>query len=75
MQAFGFMNGMGRNSDSNFIDTPVRKYYTLKLSEVQIADFVHGNTNFEYVFDDFKDAVIRVYYSCNEELNRQLNLL
>lgn len=63
----------GQKFDSRFIDTPARKYYTLNLSEHEITDFVHGNNNFEYASDNLKDAVIRVTFSCSEELNRQLN--
>jgi exonuclease SbcC/exonuclease SbcD len=59
--------------ESEFVDTPARKYRTLQLSENDIADLVNGNNDFEYDYGYFKDAIVRVTYKCSEALNKRLN--
>ena len=59
--------------DSQFIDTPARQFITLHLSENEIVNFVHGNTNFENDFGDFKDAIVRVNYKCSEDVRKQFH--
>ncbi|TWH48512.1 metallophosphoesterase [Sporomusa sp. KB1] len=59
--------------ESQFIHTPARKFITLQLNDNGIADFVNGNIDFEDVFDDISNAIVRIRYTCSEELNRALN--
>jgi exonuclease SbcC/exonuclease SbcD len=63
----------GKKFDSRFIDTPARKYYTLRLTENEITDFVNGNIEFEDAFGDICDAIVRIHYTCSETLNKALN--
>lgn len=61
--------------DSRFIKTPYREFLTLELDEQQI------DTILEYIGENptwlmgtiVKDKIIRVRYSCSEELNKKLN--
>lgn len=59
--------------DSEFINAPARRYYTLHLAENDIADFVNGNLDFENVLGDIRNGIVRVNYSCSEDLNKALN--
>lgn len=61
---------------SRFIDTPARRYATLSMSENDIADFIDGSLtamNLDHPFKPVRDAIVRVQYSCNEVLNKQLD--
>lgn len=58
---------------SRFIDTPARQFITLQLSETEIADFVNGKSDFNNGFSHIRDGIVRVRYSCGEDLNKALN--
>ena len=59
--------------ESQFIHAPARKFITLQLNDNGIADFVNGNIDFEDVFGDISNAIVRLRYSCSENLNKALN--
>lgn len=59
--------------ESTYISTPARRFITLQLNENGILDFVNGNLDFEDVFGDISDAIVRLRYSCGEDLNKVLN--
>lgn len=63
----------GKGFSSKFINTPARKYHTLRLAENDIADFVNRNLDFENVIGDIRNGIVRVSYSCSEDLNKALN--
>ncbi|MBP2635522.1 MAG: hypothetical protein H6Q72_1429 [Firmicutes bacterium] len=58
---------------SKYVHTPARRFITLTLNDNGIADFVNGNLDFEDVWGDFANAIVRVRYTCGEELNKALN--
>ena len=59
--------------ESTYIHTPARRFITLQLNENGIADFVNGNLDFEDFFGDIENAIVRLRYSCSEDLNKVLN--
>lgn len=59
--------------ESTYIPTPARRFITLQLNENGILDFVNGNLDFEDVFGDIGNAIVRLRYSCSEDLNKMLN--
>ncbi|HWR06169.1 metallophosphoesterase family protein [Sporomusa sp.] len=63
----------GQKFTSHFIDTPARKYESIQLFDNAIADFVNGNTNLEDVFGKIENAIVRIRYTCSEDLNKALN--
>lgn len=63
----------GQRFDSRFIHTPARQYITLRMDDNAITDFVNGNLDFGDTFSDIDNAIVRVHYTCNEDLNKALN--
>jgi len=59
--------------ESQFIHTPARRFITLQMSDNGISDFVNGNLDFEDVFGNISNAIVRIRYACSEELNKALN--
>ncbi|EGO63591.1 metallophosphoesterase family protein [Acetonema longum] len=61
---------------SRFIETPARKFVTLDLTEKEISDFVEYDAMADWVQDTAEkvaDSVVRVRYSCSEDLNKRFN--
>ena len=58
---------------SRYINTPARKYLTIRLFNDDIAKFVNGNLVFANDIDKIRDAILRIVYACDESLNKQLN--
>jgi len=56
---------------SEFVKTPYRKFWTTRWNDVDIQDFVNGTWPMSP--DYVEDVIIRVHYSCSDELNKQLN--
>ncbi len=56
---------------SEFIKTPHRKFWTIRWNDEDIQGFLNGKwpMNPDYI----KDKIIRIHYSCSDELNKQLN--
>ncbi len=56
---------------STFINTPARRYVTIKWDAEHLAAFIAG-ANFE---PDCFDCgpIVRLHYTCSEELNKQMN--
>lgn len=63
------------NWQHRFIETPARRYQTLTFDEGSIEGFAkHGIHYFgSSIADDIKDAIVRLKYSCSEEVAKQLN--
>jgi len=55
---------------SEFVKTPYRRFHTQKWDERDVSMFLDGNKLSEFAF---KDAIIRLHYTCSDELNKQLN--
>lgn len=53
-----------------FIETPARRFHTKKWDEQNIEMFIKG-----YPVSDiaFKDAIVRLHYTCSTEMEKQLN--
>lgn len=53
-----------------FIETPSRRFHTQKWDEQDMEIFIKG-----YPVSDiaFKDAIVRLHYTCSTEMERQLN--
>lgn len=62
----------GNRFNSQYIKTPARRYMTLKFNEDQIRECV-GAGGIRYILPPLQDAIVRVHYSCSDELNKQLN--
>jgi len=56
---------------SEFIKTPYRKFWTTTWNDVDVQEFLDGKwpMNPDYI----NDKIIRVHYSCSNELNKQLD--
>ncbi len=61
--------------NSQFIEAPARRYYTIEWDETALIHFLnHGMSGFNTSFaNDLKDSIIRLHYSCSEEVAKQLN--
>ena len=56
---------------SEFVGTPERKHYTLRLNSQEITDFLaNGKAFFPW---EMKDAIVRVRYNCSAEQDKALN--
>lgn len=57
-----------------FIETPARRFVTRSFDNCIEALEMHGASFFGSGFaDDLKDAIVRIRYSCSEEVAKQLN--
>lgn len=56
---------------SRFIETPARRYVTLEWEEFFVKDYIENSESF--IYQDVKDAIVRLHYSCSEETAQQLN--
>jgi len=56
---------------SEFVKTPYREFWTEKWDDYNVQDFLNGiwPSNPAYL----NDKIIRIHYSCSDELNKQLN--
>ncbi|MFD2116379.1 exonuclease SbcCD subunit D [Paenibacillus yanchengensis] len=55
---------------STFIPTPARQFKTIDWCDMDIAAWLDGQVD---DFADIQDAIIRVRYSCSEELQKQFD--
>jgi len=59
---------------SEHIETPARKHYSINWDETALLHFLNnGTSGFHWLADDIKDSIIRLRYSCSEEVAKQLN--
>lgn len=58
--------------NSTYIETPGRKFKTLRWCDMDIQAWLDGELN---TFDGIQDAIVRVHYSCSEELQKQFDRL
>lgn len=62
---------------SRFIETPARRFQTITWNEYGIEAVVNlgmdSVVNSSLVKQQTKDAIVRVHYTCSDELNKQLN--
>lgn len=58
------------NINSLFIETPARHFYTAQWKERDVDRYLQGNGLSGFVF---KDAIVRLHYSCSEELAKLLD--
>lgn len=63
----------GQNFASHFIETPARQFITRNLADNEIAAFVNGNLDIDTTFGDITHAIVRIRYTCSEDLNKALN--
>ncbi len=61
----------GKQLPSRFIDTPARRYVTIKWDAEHLAAFIAGASSDPDCFDC--GPIVRLHYTCSEELNKQLN--
>ncbi len=54
---------------SRFIETPARRYVTLDWGEGALNNYIDG----EYISEDLQDSIVRLHYSCSEDVAKQLN--
>jgi len=61
--------------ESKFIEAPARRYYTIEWDETALIHFLnHGINGFNTSFaSDIKDSIVRLRYSCSEEVARQVS--
>ena len=57
--------------NSQYINTPARKYLTINLNNNDIAEFNNGLSPF--LRENLNSAIVRVIYSCDESVNKQLD--
>ena len=59
---------------SQFIETPARRYVTKDLNEEQVKNALLYSDNPRFYFGTIvQDAIIRLRYSCSEDVAKQLN--
>jgi exonuclease SbcC/exonuclease SbcD len=70
-----FEVGIGGTAvNSSFHETPARRYETINWDVTSVLHFLkHGTSGFHFLAESVKDAIVRVNYSCNEEVAKQLN--
>jgi exonuclease SbcD len=57
---------------SQFIETPARRYVTLDWDEEELGNCIsYPEVFLSYL--DIQDAIVRLNYSCSDEVNKQLN--
>jgi len=56
---------------STFVATPARKYHTISLDNADVKRFIDGNLFFGHAA--VSKAIVRVIYSCDEIINKQLD--
>lgn len=57
--------------ESDFVGTPERKHYTLRMNSQEITDFLcNGKAFFPW---ELKDAIVRIRYNCSAEQDKALN--
>lgn len=61
--------------DSKFIETPARRYVTLDWDEETTRYYTKDSDAISSlgIRDDIEDAIVRLHYSCSEEVAKQLN--
>ncbi|NLT47730.1 MAG: exonuclease subunit SbcD [Clostridiales bacterium] len=69
------ISNSGNTVESEFIETPARRFYTIEWNETAILHFLnHGTNGFNSSFaDSIRDAIVRLHYSCSEEIAKQIN--
>lgn len=59
---------------SHFYLTPARRYYSINWDETALLHFLkHGTSGFNFLGDDLQDAIVRLHYTCPEEVAKQIN--
>jgi exonuclease SbcD len=58
--------------DSQFIETPAREFVTLDWSEMTVKGFVDGQLP-QFALAMVKDAIVRLRYTCPEDLAKRLD--
>jgi len=56
--------------DSKFVQTPARRFKTIDWCDMDIAAWLDGQVD---EFKHVQDAIVRVKYSCSEELQKQFD--
>lgn len=71
---------LGEMIESSFIKTPYREFLTVELNEIAVQFAIEGALGWDWTEEDdekhgppIKDKIIRVHYTCSEELNKKLN--
>ena len=59
------------NFFSRFIETPARKYGTITWEEEDVKWFIKMQSL--NLHERFHDAIVRLHYSCSEEVNKQIS--
>ena len=57
--------------NSEFIETPARRYVTLEWPEKAVQGFIDGELQFSRTV--VEESIVRLHYSCSEETAQQLN--
>lgn len=63
----------GTKFDSQFINTPARKYLTIYLKNDDIVEFNNGLAPFWREYTLVSDAIVRIIYTCDEATNKQFD--
>lgn len=63
------MDNSEHSTLSLFIETPARQFITEEWEEWTVEGFINGGKP----GPGFKDAIVRLHYSCSDELNKQFN--
>ena len=58
-------------TESRFVETPARKHFSMKLEQEDVAEFIA--TGKAPLPMETKDAIVRVFYECTPEQEKQLN--
>jgi len=60
---------------SQFIETPARRYVTLELDQLDMEHVLSADLAYVAFMQeiDLKDSIVRLCYSCSEEVAKQLN--
>jgi len=62
------------NIESMFIETPAREFLTITAGKAEIGAFIDGGIDTWFDLESYPDGkIVRVQYSCSENLNKLLN--
>jgi len=63
----------GTKFDSQFINTPARKYLTIYQKNDDVVEFNNGLAPFLREYTLVSDAIVRIIYTCDEAVNKQFD--
>lgn len=68
-----YIHELNADTESRFIKTPSREFVTMEMDELDIEYFIETGKMVIKEGHEAKDKIVRVIYSCSDELNKQFS--